>query len=145
MSPTVAVTITKVTLRRGLLDLLALHSKATEEAWVLPTERNVLQMKVHHLKARAAGDLLNAINWVQRDLVRVYQLDVAAHGWAATTALKLLIKREHFAAWDYAEHDDAEAAGEAGGHRVNAERDLGLIEEACERAGLIIAEPEVRP
>jgi hypothetical protein len=141
VAPTVIVT--RAGLRRGLLELLALESQATAHAGPLSGEvRDVRRMRTHHLKAKALGDLLEEIGWEEGDLVSSCELDIGRHGWAATVALDFLVERERLTALDFAMEEEAEASGEAGGHRVAAERELALIEAACEQAGLAITEPE---
>ena len=136
------VTVATARLRLGLLELLAKKSKAIESPCEPRGSRDVDLTRAHYAKAKAAADLLDAIGWQPSDLSPPYELDIARHGWAATAALRLLIRREERAALEYAADFEAEAAGEAGGHRLNAKRELSLIEAACERACLTITEPE---
>ncbi len=98
----------------------------------------------HYVKAKAIGDLLDEIGWQLGDLTLPYELDIGRHGWAATAGLGQLIAREQDAQWRFAAlgEDEAEAAGVAGGHRLNAERELGLIQAVCEEAAVTITEPE---
>jgi hypothetical protein len=96
------------------------------------------------MQAKALGDLLEEIGWEESDPVLSCALDIGRHGWAATLALDFVAKRERFTAFECAMGEQGpEAAGEAGGRRVNAERELACIEAACERAGFTISEPTI--
>ena len=143
MTPTVPIETTR--LRSALIELLVIECKAIEDAsGPLVGELNVQSLRARHMRAKAVGALLDEIGWLPpRDLAPPYALDVAQHGWAAVAALRHLVTRERFDAWELAAtaDPDVEAAGEAGGHRLNAERDLKMIETACERTSFIIATP----
>lgn len=132
-------------LRQGLLDVLLDGVKAVEVALApIGEERpRMHSARRHYLRVRAIGDLLGEVGWTQSSPASSHDLDVRKHGWAATTALERLIARQHFAAWTYAEQEEAESAGEADAARLQAEDDLALIQSACREAKFTIAEPRL--
>lgn len=124
-------------LRTALIELLILESRAIEDAsGSLAGERDIQSLKAHHVRGRAVGNLLDEIGWLPPgDLTPPYELDIATHGWAAIAALKHLVVRERFDGEVAALPDaDAEAAGEAGAHRLND----GMVRSSAEtRAGIV--------
>lgn len=136
------ITVETLLLRRGLLDVL-LDGVKTVEAALSPVDQEqprVHSARRHYARVRAIGELLEAIEWTPPG-VTPYRLDIQTHGWAAITALERVIAREHFAAWEQAEIDEAEGAGDASGSRLQAEHDLALIQAACRQAKLTITSP----
>lgn len=137
------VVVATVRLRDGLLDLLADAADGLHQALPQPSDQvDIEQVRTHYVRLRALGDLLDAIGWMPYEVTPPYELDVALHGWAAVTALRRAICRERASAWQYAELDEPEAAGQAGKHRREAEHELDLIYTACERAKVSIVAPK---
>lgn len=142
MTPTVTLATSR--LRLALLDLMAVYDRRASEAWTDGRSPDVGVMRGHKARARTVGALLDEIGWEPDELSLPCEVDLARHGWAAIAGLEQLIEREGDAQWKWAAlgEDEAEAAGAAGGHRVNAEHELRLIQAACQDAALPITEPE---
>lgn len=141
MAPVVLVE--RTLLRRGALDVLLDFVKGIDSALSLVEQR---QPRVHlahrnYARARAIGDLLDAIGWTSTDTPTCYRLDVKEHAWAATNALTRLIARQRAAVQMAESEDEAEAVGEAAAALLQAENDLVLIEKACRDANLAITSP----
>lgn len=133
-------------LRRGLIGMLRDYSEATGVA-LTPLEHEQLRVTTarrYFGRARAIGDLLDAIDWTPNDPGSPYTLDVEKHAWAASIALERLIRRQKVAAWSFAEDDEAEKSGEADAMRLQAEEDLAHIQSTCREANFIITEPPAK-
>lgn len=138
------VTVERPLLRGGLLELYAVESAAVHEA--LSGEQHVRLGRAHGVRAEAAARLLDEIGWLapeeSEDPEVPYELDIAAHGWAATMGLRWLAERERQKAVEYGEVEDkAEAAGAAGGRRLDILAELEQMEAACVTADFWIREP----
>lgn len=130
-------------LRCGLFDVLDELAGQLRGALSLISEESpvVRPARLHYLQVRAVGDLLEQIGWAADELAPPFRLDIGVHGWAAVMALRRLVARERCSAWQYAAIDEPEAAGEAGGRRVDAEHQLGLIHAVCVQAKVTIKPP----
>lgn len=144
MTPTVTVTVATSRLRYALLELMAVYDRLAADAWMVSRPPDVRAMREHKVRAATVGALLNEIGWEVKEPALPFELDLARHGWAAISGLEQLIDRERDAQWMCAAlgEEEPEAAGVAAAHRAHAEDELRLIQAACERAGLTIAEPE---
>lgn len=136
------VTLATSCLRDGLLDVLTDFAGGLHAALLPSTEgSDVHSAQLRYVKAKAIGDLLDAVGWAPDELTPLYRLDIAVHGWAATTALKRVVSRESLSTWQHAAFEDPEASGSAGARRLAAEHELSLIQQTCEQAKISIAPP----
>jgi hypothetical protein len=129
---------------QGLRDVFQDAVKAIDDA-LAPDDQETARLDVarqQYARVEAFGKLLGAIDWAAGDPTQPFALDVETHGWAAITALERLIERQRFAAWQFAEAEDAEASGEASGLRLEAEQDLARIRSACRDGEVTIVAPK---
>lgn len=129
---------------QGLSDVFRDAIKSIDNA-MAPDDQETARLDVarqQYARVEAFGKLLGAIDWAAGDPMQPFALDVEAYGWAAITALERLVERQGFAAWRFAEGDEAEASGEANYIRLQAQQDLVRIRDACRDGDVTILAPK---